>query len=315
MKDNLKREIYYLYKSKYILFLAVSLALLTILAFYSQVIHLKNSEINYLRIQEISINDNVDITKELNKNFQVKDNKEENLVSIDNSLKYYHLLYQSSLAAFNPTNSINHLFSSYVLILLPIIISVVAIYLSIYDFKNKTLKVVYAFQSNLQYIFTKIITLLLIILFSISYMSIFYFLMNFIYYKFFLRINANIPYISKNISDISFISMIPKQYVFIFFVSLFFSLIFFWIGKMSKSSTLPIGILFIYMLLIPNLGKFDPKNIILYSLPKIFNLNASTFVINEGYKYPMKYLFYWCLIIALINILGSYFSKKESKYN
>ncbi|MEE6453289.1 hypothetical protein RAH41_22335 [Gottfriedia acidiceleris] len=306
-------EYYYQYKAKYFILLVLALLFLSAFVVNSQFMLTKSTLENYKHIEEIYRRDKIDINDALNDELNLK-RPDSNTEVVDNYLKYEHLNYQNSLIALNPINAINQLFSSVCLIILPIIFSMYSICVAHYDIKYKILKVLLINKSFIKYHINKVASILVVILLSILGISIFHSINQMIVFKFFTRIDPSVPNIDDSIFSVSFADKIPIQILFVLIINIFFSILFYFASVFTRSIILPSSILFIYMFLVPNMGKFDIKNIILYSVPKIFNTKATLFSTHTGKEFPIYYIFFWITILIFFSLTVVYISDKRSKY-
>ncbi|WP_088011277.1 hypothetical protein [Gottfriedia acidiceleris] len=306
-------EYYYQYKAKYFIILVLALLLLSAFVVNSQFLLTKSTLQNYKHIEEVYRRDNIDIKDALNDKLNLK-RPDSNTEVVDNYLKYEHLNYQYSLKALKPINSINQLFSSISLIILPIIFSMYSICVAHCDIKYKTLKVLLINKSIVKYHINKMVSILGVIILSTLGISIVHSINQWIVFRFFMRIDPSVPNIDDSIFSFSFADKIPTQIIFILIINIFFSILFYFASVLTRSKILPSSILFIYMFLVPNMGKFDIKNIILYSVPKIFDTKATLFSTHSGNEFPMYYIFIWVTILIFFSLFVVYISDKRSKY-
>lgn len=306
-------EYYYQYKAKYFILLVLALLFLSAFVVNSQFMLTKSTLKNYKHIEEMYRRDNIDINDTLNDDLNLQ-RPDSNTEVVDNYLKYEHLNYQYSLIALKPINSINQFFSSVSLIILPIIFSIYSICVAHYDIKNKTLKVLLINKSFIKYHIKKAVSILGVILLSILGISIFHSINQWIVFRFFTRINPSVPNIDDSIFTVSYAGKIPTQILFILAINIFFSILFYFLTVLTRSKIVPSTILFLYMFLVPNMGKFDIKNIILYSVPKIFDTKATLFSTHTGNEFPIYYIFIWITILIFFSLTVVYISDKRSKY-
>lgn len=81
---------------------------------------------------------------------------------------------------------------------------------------------------------------------------------------------------------VNYLAELPLQVTYQAVVLILFGLFFFLLTVASRSTLISTVVLFIYMLLVPNLGGFDLKNLMLISISKIYNTSAATMDVVSG---------------------------------
>ncbi|MBC1631679.1 ABC transporter permease [Listeria welshimeri] len=273
MFHQVSKQLFCQYKSKYILSLFVALIAMCLLSTYTQANILKSRENRFNETEKMYKKDGLSLEQALKEDLTVK--KDGNEEEINNILKYDYFRYIAAKNALAPLNAPNQLFTSSALLILPIIIGIYFAYVGIIDYKNRTLKTQLLYNNFKIYFISKVLSLFFVTMFSIVCLSIL---------SIFIQKIYNILFKVKLDNVVLFINQLPKQLVYEL-VSLFIiGLIVFLITFLLKSHVFSIIILLLYMLLIPNLGGVDIKNIMLLTISKVFNTSASSVEMIEGQK-------------------------------
>ncbi|EUJ32148.1 hypothetical protein [Listeria cornellensis] len=110
--------------------------------------------------------------------------------------------------------------------------------------------------------------------------------------------------IQPNMS-VNYLSELPMQFVYQSAVLILFGCFFFLLTIAVRSTLVSIVALFVYMLLIPNLGGFDLKNLMLLTVPKIYNTSASTMdvISGENTNLMLGYLVVFVVFAVLVFVV------------
>ena len=304
-------EFYYQRRAKiFYLFLAISI-LLSSLMFFSQVTLIQSNLINFEIHLEEATKNKEDIHQLLGGNFSGSFNN--NVEQIDNPLKYYYLAYQSSLVAMNVKNGINQLLSSSYFIIFPFIAGIYGIVAANSDIKYHATKIRLSLDAQWKLNLNKILA---------SFLSIFFFLLASIgvflllqYLSiFFIKPEPSLNIDGTLLNQISYLNKAPVQLLLIIIVALMNFIVCFYLTVVTRNTFFSIFLLGIYNLILPPLGKYDLKNILLTIYPSIFNTNASTFRANVGQNIELGFhliIISFFLLLAYI-LLMEYIQRKWS---
>ncbi|EUJ35937.1 putative ABC transporter permease [Listeria weihenstephanensis FSL R9-0317] len=103
----------------------------------------------------------------------------------------------------------------------------------------------------------------------------------------------------------NYLKEVPLQFLYQSVVLILFGVFFFLLTTAVRSTLVSIIALFLYMLLVPNLGGFDLKNLMLLTVSKIYNTSAATMdvVAGEDTNLILGYVAtigVWILLIVLV---------------
>ena len=274
LKDNIRYELNYMTATKIPVFILLSILSIFIMTQFNIV-----NTLNHLnRTFESSVShakqNGDDIQQLLEEDYYSKDVLQDNGMvntTIENVVRYDYESVKTYYQKIQGGNGFIEILSNTSLVFLPIIASIFAIYIATYDFSANTLKTrMLSGDFKLVYmskligvivVFTSMFVLSLVIGYGIAYgwstmtqndRSLFF---------------KDIPYQSVAFIDVFLASMVTYG------IALASLLIAFGFGLMCKKGSVAILIFLVYHLVIPSLGKYDFKNIIL-------NIHASMFGVN-----------------------------------
>ena len=126
---------------------------------------------------------------------------------------------------------------------------------------------------------------------------------------------ANVPLQNFDIHTIETKSPMIMKIMYGMGIALLFSEIGLFAGTILKGAVIPIIILFSYSLMIPNLGRYDLKNIMLFSAQNVYDYSGS-FAINKPFEIShLENSILWIFVIV-ITLGGSYLAvRKRSSFN
>lgn len=306
---ELKRELLYQWFSKLILFIFCTLTVLVVINVFSLQSSIKSKYSLYNKTTQQYIADGIDIETALSENYniEVKDNIEE----IDNILRYDYDNLIFSIAQVNPKNTINTILSFISFIFIPLIFGIYGVILGNYDYKYKTLKLRNILSDCTNYLLSKQIIILIISVSSIIFAIGISFIFNTILYKSIL-IN---PLITKFITNEAIVPVTQSllQIIFAIIISIIFANIGFILSLLTKKLLLSSLIIVFYNLIIPPLGIYDLKNLIITIGNNLFKFNFSFTLTSATTTTLFPYLIYIALFFIIIFFSYKVFSKK-SKY-
>jgi len=291
-------EFYYQRRAKiFYLFLAISI-LLSSLMFFSQVTLIQSNLTNFeMHLEEATKNEE-DVHQLLSGNFSVTFNN--NVEQIDNPLKYYYMAYQSSLVAMNVKNGINQLLSSSYFIIFPFIAGIYGIIVANSDIKYHTTKIRLSLDTQWKLSLNKILASLLSIFFFLFASIVIFLLLQYLS-MFFIKPEPSLNIDGTLLNQISYLNKAPVQLLVIIIVAFMNFIFCFYLTAVTRNTFISLFLLGIYNLILPPLGKYDLKNILLTIYPSIFNTNASTFRANVGQNIELGF---HLIIISFLLLLG-----------
>lgn len=270
---NIKNEFKYQYYSKYII--GLLLILFTLICF--NFVSLRNSIFsNYELFNKTALeykNENLNIEEALKEPVNIVDLGNEGNI-IDNVLRYDFENLLKSIDNIKPSKITSQMLAYLSFIFFPIIFGIYGVLVSNYDLKFRTLKLRLLFTDIKTYILSKVISISvvsIVVLFILMLVSIV------ISYFLYGNISSN-PELSKFI-DISIPLNNSKniliQILFSLFIILLFSNLGFCIGILTRNVLTSSLIICIYILIIPNLGKYDLKNTLIGIGNKLFEFSSN----------------------------------------
>jgi hypothetical protein len=314
---TIRNEILYLlYSKKIFIFLIILFVALTICN-CNEVNLLQHSYKEYLSVENYYIKQgDKNIQKYLNKDLNIthQESNGATITNVDNPLKYNFMLVGGYFKTLKPNNMTISLLELLTFFLGPFIFGLFGVLLATYDFKYKTIKLKSLQQSWSKNVLTKLLisivctATLIIFLFAISQL-----VSNFIY----IYANTIIPNSKQfTISDQNIrANRIAIELLISIFICSMFSIIGFTLGLIFKSSTAPIIILAVYNFALPNLGKYDLKNLLSIIGHKYFEFDSNVFSlftpVNINSIIAITILIAFYLLLICINIVVS---KNQSKY-
>lgn len=274
----------------------------------------KNISTNYELFKKTTneyIEQNINIEEELK--------KEANIVELENGgniiknvIRYDYDNLVKSIESLHPSRIVNSTLSYLTFIYIPIIFGIYGILIASYDRKYKTWKIKAILNNIKTKIIAKQISLIFITILSIMISLLGIYIVSIFMYKNISNNNQFIQFIQENISyDIGSIVL---QILFSTLIAILFSNIGFFMGVISNSSLFPSILLMIYSLLIPNLGVYDLKNIIINTGSRLFQFNGMFQLANSVGTISYSQYLFWILISIIIIALPSFVGSKRSRY-
>ncbi|KGL38638.1 ABC transporter permease [Listeria sp. SHR_NRA_18] len=194
--------------------------------------------------------------------------KVDGVESSDNPIKYFYYEAKTQKAALNPWNAPNQFFTSLAVVVLPVMWGLYCILTTLGT--NKAGHEIRSYRSSF---FGKLIALCIVGIGVVTFATILSIIVQFVANAMLgIHVHAPAPDLAQ----------LPIQTAYQCLVFTLFASFFFFLATWTKSQKISILTLAIYMLLIPNLGGFDLKNLLLLSLDNIYNTSASTMDIMKG---------------------------------
>lgn len=307
---ELKKELYYQWFSKMIITSLIVIIILSILNIFSLNNSITNKYNLYTQTLKFYKEDGLDIEKALSEDYEVKSNG--NIEEVDNVLKYDHDAVSNSIESIDPINTINSSLSFLTVAFLPIIWGVYGAIVGSYDFKYKTLKVRSVLSKNKNILLSKHLSISIVIVINTLISLLVFYILSLILYNSTLHNNTFKEFITLSKFNIGNNIL---QILFSITVSIIFSNIGLIIGMVSKNSLMASLIICLYNLLIPNLGAYDIKNLIMNLGDKIYTFNES-FQLNVYHPIDNNFIYIiFIFIFTFISITFCRWFKKTSKFN
>ncbi|WP_163654644.1 ABC transporter permease [Listeria sp. PSOL-1] len=293
MWDNVKMQLFYQWKANYFIILFLFVLVLCGFSSYAQYSALHQKEADFDRTMEVYKKDGITLKQALSEELEVKKNG--NSEEISNILKYDYYRVIAAKVALNPLNAPNQIFTSIAILLLPLIFGIYSCQLANYDFKYKTAKSQLLLNGYKNFFFSKLLSILLVAIATVFITII---------------LSIGIQYVFNAImgvqpnTSVNYLGELPLQVVYQILVLILFGVFFFILTTVIRSTLVSIVVLFVYMLLLPNLGGYDLKNLMLLTVSKIYNTSAATMdvVSGENTNILLGYaviLLLWCSLTVL----------------
>ncbi|MEG0051564.1 MAG: hypothetical protein RR712_05230 [Terrisporobacter sp.] len=307
---ELKKELFYQWFSNMII---VSLSVIIALSVFN-IFTLNKSVFNQYNIYTQTLkhykDNGLDINKDLSTDYKI--NTENNIEEIDNILRYDFDAVSNSIEDLNPINSVNSNLSYLTFVFLPIIWGIYGAIVGSYDFKYKTLKIRSILSKNKNILLSKQLSITIVIIVNTIISVLIFSMLSFVLYSSILSNNILKEFIT--FSRLNIVNSI-LQILFSIITSIIFSNIGLVIGMISKNALIASLTICLYNLLIPNLGVYDFKNLIM-------NLGGKIYTFNESFQlslyYPIDNNFIYIIFIFIFTFILTLFCKwfkKTSKFN
>lgn len=300
MWADVRIQLFYQWKAKYLILLFISLILMCVFSSYTQYSALHQKENRFNITMETYEQDGITLKQALSEELKIK--KDGNSEEISNSLKYDYYRVIAAKVALNPLNAPNQIFTSIAIIILPILFGVYSCHVAFFDFKYRTIKHQLLLRGYRSFYFSKLIsigivavaTTLTTIVLSTGIQYLFNLLVG-------VQPNTSVNYLSK----------LPLQFLYQSLVFILFGMFFFTLTIMIRSTLVSIVTLFLYMFILPNLGGYDLKNLMLLTISKIYNTSASTMEVVSGVDTNIIAGYLIVIIVCIVLTVISYAWNKK----
>lgn len=301
MWDSVKMQLFYQWKAKYVITLLLFLVVLCGFSSYAQYSSLHQKEARFDDTMQMYEKDGITLKQALSEDLEII--KDGNSEEISNVLKYDYYRVIAAKVALNPLNAPNQIFTSVAILFLPIIFGIYSCHVAFFDFKHRTMKSQLLLKGYRSLFFSKLLSIVVMAVVSVAGTVLF---SMGIQYLFNLMMG-----IQPNVS-VNYLSELPMQFVYQSAVLILFGYFFFLLTIVVRSTLISIVALFVYMLLVPNLGGFDLKNLMLLTVPKIYNTSASTMdvISGENANLMLGYLVVFAVFVALVFVVYNWDKKR-----
>lgn len=304
-----KKELFFQCKSKSLVILLCSIAIITAFHFYGLYHSVINNYDLYLQTEQMYLENGLDIVKSLKEtNYTVADG---NSTITSNPLKEDFIALSVSIQNLNSANMISNSLEYFIFVFGTILFGVYAAYVATYDFKYRTHKTFSVKYKQPELLSGKLLSIFLVLAGSLCLLGASAYAVSPLL-KYLVR--KTVPTEKFVIPDLACEKDIVLQLLFALALLGFYMIVSFAAGYLIKNM-LPVTIfLFLYTLLIPVLGKYDIKNICSFFASKIFSFQAR-FVIFEPAKIsPSLGLGIAACILALA-FFTMFAASKRSQYH
>ena len=313
MRKYIKSELYYgIYSQIYIVVALILLAIATIII-YSNCNQIVNAYHSYRKTEEYYNANHIDIEDALSDEYTYNSSKdgEGEIENIENPLRYYRELIGINAYIASPSYAIPSVLEYASCLFFPLLFGILGIITGTYDTKYKTKRIKAIRLSKSKIIASKQIALIISSILIVTVVLFASYLISFLLNKMVL---ANVPLQNFDIHTIETKSPMIMKIMYGMGIALLFSEIGLFAGTILKGAVIPIIILFSYSLMIPNLGRYDLKNIMLFSAQNVYDYSGS-FAINKPFEIShLENSILWIFVIV-ITLVGSYLAvRKRSSY-
>lgn len=230
---------------------------------------------------------------------------------IENSLKYYQESVTKANLVASPRYAITQILEICTFLYFPLIFSILGICVATYDRKYRTLRVKAVRSTKTQIHRTKLAALFAGVTASFITIILACCLIAYILY---ITIVNGVPLNEFPPSDsIQVLPLLPKV-IFSLGVSFLFALVGYTLGLIFRGALIPVIIMAAYTFLIPNMGKYDLKNILLGIGNKVFDYYGM-FRANQPIEISAAGIIIACVMFLMVIIVSSsLLARKRSAY-
>lgn len=282
LKHNIRYEIDFIKYTKLIRYMIFAIVIVFVLN-----INTLNKTFNVLNktfqstVKEVEKNGD-DVEKLLNDDFYVREVIQEDgsiLLQIDNIVRYDYEQLKLQYDKMQPTNIFFEVLKNSTLIFLPIIAGLFAIYISTYEFSSNTLKTRILNGTTETVFLSKVLST--VIVFTIVFvLSAIIGLFISVVWSSIVNLGIDISFILPKQSLFNIVINTFKALLIAYLISIVFLVIGFGLGIISSRFSVALGIFLLYHLVVPNLGKYDIKNLIMNLYYLVFNPEIGVSIIN-----------------------------------
>lgn len=309
MKKCIRQELTYFKKTKLIYIILAVLAVSSISIIYYNCKSVLNDYNSYEKLVKYYEKNNLNLEEDLNSDYELQESGEydengyEN-IRIDNPLKYYYESFQKKYYVVSNEYVMEQYFE-YGLMIFPIVFTIIGIISSTYDRRNKTIKIKAARFGKANLFFSKQITMAGTSVFVIIVSALLNIPFGDIIRKQILK-EIDVNDLNNTISSDS--SNIIIQILVAIIISFIFLQIGYLLGLMLDNALIGTIAIFVYVMFVPILGKYDLKSIIYGLSQKTYSFMGS-YVIRQ--KISLTYipivigLFAYSILIYIVSLIVS----------
>jgi hypothetical protein len=309
IKKSVSQELSFGFLSKQYYYIIVLLVLLMSVVLYLNYSAAREAYNEYLRTEEYYQKNDMDTSVDLSDDYSVEKNQF-GAEEITNPLKYYKESVGKYIYASSPAYSLRLIAESSVM-LFPFIFSILGILAATNDLRYKTVKVKTVRNSRFMYNASKQIALLLSGVFTFVISVTLTFFVGLAAYG---LLCSSIP-IQQFPWTPSFLQPMILQLFFALAVALLFAQIGFLVGNLSKSTLLSAIFIVVYVYIVPNLGRFDLKNLLYVLAQNLFPFYG-VITIESGHNVSTVVAIVILMAVAVLcYTLSSYVVSRRSSYD
>lgn len=307
---NIQNELRYQLYSKIIAIIVIIIFILSCLNIYSTRVSVDSNYSRFLRTYSEYKEEGIDIEEALSKPYEISEISDSGSV-INNILRYDFDSVRESIKSLHPSMSINHTLSYLSIIFLPLIFGIYGAAIATYDIKSRTLKLRAILSDGKTNNLAKQLAMFIVILSTISVLLFCMYIVSGFIYRSILNIEEYKPFL------ISSLELTTNNFVQIGYTvisSIIFANIGYLIGTITKSTLISTIVIGAYMFIIPNLGVYDLKNVLLTLGGRIFEFTGNFQIASPIVGVNYMHYIVWLFVILLITILPTLIYNSRSKY-
>ncbi|WP_430535210.1 hypothetical protein [Listeria rocourtiae] len=306
----IKQQLNYQLKAKYFSVFLIVIVLLCSIASISQVASYKESVTTVTRdLEEVQKSDSqLNLEDFLKQDVNVT-YTEGGGQQVDNYIKYDFSKMVAHYNARQPLNAFNQLFTSIGFVFFQLMIGIYGIFLAYTNIKYSADKFLILQYGKASYFFGQILAGMVnlgIVLAQILVCApIIQWLVN-------LLVPIKTPYLSYLPNNqVLFVNKLPMELITMFVIGAAYVVCMYCFTTLVKNQTIPLLVIFVYMLILPKLGAYDFKNITLYSIQKVFNTSAASLDMVPAKAINMPIAIGSGILFLCVLLAGTFWLDKE----
>lgn len=310
VRNSLAFELKYVLESKLLVGLVGLIVLINIIFIVIEYQYIDSAFSNYLRMENYYEENNMDIHADLESDeYKILENQD-NSVTVENPILYYHDEVCRALYVISPEYSISHIFELSIL-LFPLLFGVIGAFMATVDLKNKIYKhKILRFGRNNYYV-SKITVIIGIVVLC----TVFAAFLNKIFSIAFYNIICNkFPVEKFDVGNLEQSTNIITKLCVIGLISFCYASLGFLLGVLSKSITISLCTISVYLYIVPIFSKFEIKNSCYNLMKNVFDFYGITNI--SSYKSISVFISLFIVfgIIIITNVISYIIIKKRSAY-
>ncbi|EUJ44206.1 ABC transporter permease [Paenilisteria rocourtiae] len=228
---------------------------------------------------------------------------------VDNYIKYDFSKMVSHYNALQPLNAFNQFFTSIAFVFFQLMIGIYGLFLAYTNIKYSTDKFLIMQYGKASYFFGQIIagmiTIGVVLVQILICAPIIQRMVN-------LLAPVKTPYLSYvPINQVVFVDKLPMELLTMFAIGAVYVVCIYCFTTLLKNQIIPLLTIFVYVLILPKLGTYDFKNIILYSIQKNFNTSAASLDMVPARAVNMLIVVVIGILLLCILLMGAFWLDKE----
>lgn len=314
MKNCIRQELKYVWKSKFLLLFLVLTVITSIFVIWNNCRNVSETNSSYVRLINYYKNNNLDIDEDLSKSADVIETGEfdengDEYVQIKNPLKHYYSTLQRQIYVVSNKYVVDQ-FLEYGIMVFSIIFGIMGTLFSTYDIKNKTIKYKVSRCGKTKLFLTKQI----VMLGTVAYCVVLSTLLNYIWAPLIRNsMLSGIEKIDAGTFDDNTTNILVKI-LFGIIIACVFAEAGYFFGRLFGGNIIPVVALMLYVLLLSPMGKADLKNCIYVLAMKIYSFLGS-YAVNDTVRMAGWQALLGLSVYGVLFFFGSFIiDKRKSAY-